>query len=273
MKLSVLKNAGLGSVTYYVGDKIEHVSHLNNCTLICKESFSPDLEDVKIIHAQNPQLYFYKLSREVENEYTFNGLYQRGNNVEIHPSCIIGDSVVVGDDVSIGPNTVIYSKTVIQKGARIDANCTIGTEGMMWVWENDKKVFLKQLGGVVIGENCIIGSNSVVVRGSANENTTLKNDVNMAPGCLIGHGCQIGEYTHFANGVKLGGSSSVGDYNFIGSGSVISPGVKISVEDVVIGAGSTVIYDIKESGVYVGTPVKKIKESSGKLSGVPEWRK
>jgi hypothetical protein len=46
-----------------------------------------------------------------------------------------------------------------------------------------------------------------------------------------------------------------------------------SVQDVIIGAGSTVLHDIKESGVYVGTPAKKIKESVNKLSGVPKWRK
>jgi UDP-3-O-[3-hydroxymyristoyl] glucosamine N-acyltransferase len=273
MKLSVLKNASSGTITYYVGDNIEHVSHLKDCILICKEDFNPKLENVKFIYTEDPQLYFYKLSRKVDNNYTFNQMYEIGKNTEIHSSCIIGDGVVIGDNVSIGPNTVIYSKTIIRDNVRVDANCTIGAEGMMWVWENDEKVFLKQLGGVIIEENCIIGSNSVIVRGSANENTILNNDVNMAPGCMIGHGCQIGKYSHFANGVKLGGSSSIGDYNFLGSGSIISAGVKICVEDVIIGAGSTVLNDIKESGVYVGTPAKKIKESVNKLSGIPKWRK
>lgn len=273
MKLSVLKNANSGTITYYVGDNIEHVSHLKDCTLICKEGFTPKLDGVKFIHTEDPQLYFYKLSSEIERNYTFNQMYEKGENTEIHSSCIIGDGVIIGNNVSIGPNTVIYSRTVIQDNVRIDSNCTIGTEGMMWVWENNRKVFLKQLGGVIIKENCIIGSNSVIVRGSANENTILNNDVNLAPGCLIGHGCQIGKYSHFANGVNLGGSSYVGDYNFLGSGSIISAGVKIRVENVIIGAGSTVIDDIEDEGVYVGAPAKKIKESLDKLSGVPKWRK
>jgi UDP-3-O-[3-hydroxymyristoyl] glucosamine N-acyltransferase len=274
-KLSVLKNASDGCITYYVGDNIEHVKHLKNCTLICNRDFNPELENVEIIHSINPQLDFYKLSHQVKDEYSFSTIwwgYTEGRDCNISKHAIIGRDVIIGSNVTIGPGTVIYSKTIIGDNVRIDSNCTIGTEGMMWVWDNDKKVFLKQLGGVRIGDNCIIGSNTVIVRGSANENTILENDVNMAPGCLIGHGCHIGNSTHFANGVKLGGSVVISDYNFLGSGSIISPGVKITCQDVVIGAGATVVKNISEEGVYVGIPAVKSKSTTGKLSGIPNWR-
>jgi UDP-3-O-[3-hydroxymyristoyl] glucosamine N-acyltransferase len=278
-KLSVLKNASDGCITYYVGDNIEHVKHLKNCILICNRDFNPELENVEIIHTEDPQLEFYKLSHSFPKEYTFtkniwgNNQYFKGINCDISEHSVIGDGVIIGDNVTVGPGTVIYSKTIIGNNVRIDSNCTIGTEGMMWVWDNDKKVFLKQLGGVIIRDNCIIGSGTVIVRGSANENTILENNVNMAPGCLIGHGCHIGNSTHFANGVKLGGSVVISDYNFLGSGSIISPGVKITCQDVVIGAGSTVVKNIDEEGVYIGTPTKKIKSTKGKLKGIPIWRK
>lgn len=274
-KLSVLKNATEGYVTYYVGDNVEHLKHLKNCTLICKNNFNPELEDVEIINVDDPQLEFYKLSHEDKYEYSFSNIwsgYEEGINCNISKHAIIGQDVIIGDNVTIGPGTVIYSKTSIGNNVRIDANCTIGTEGMMWVWDNNKKIFLKQLGGVKIGNNCIIGSNTVIVRGSANEYTILENDVNMAPGCLIGHGCYIGANTHFANGVKLGGSVVIGNYNFMGSGSIISPGVKIICQDVVIGAGATVINNISEEGVYIGAPAIKFKSTTGKLSGIPNWR-
>jgi len=274
-KLSVLKNAGKGCITYYVGDNIEHVKHLKHCTLICNIDFNPELENVEIIHSTNPQLEFYKLSHDVEGEYMFSTLsyeYTEGSNCNISKHAIIGDDVIIGSNVKIGPGTVIYSKTVIGDNVRIDSNCTIGTEGMMWVWDNDKKVFLKQLGGVLIGDDCIIGSNTVIVRGSANENTIIEDNVNMAPGCLIGHGSYIGESTHLANGVKLGGSVYISKYNFLGSGSIISPGVYINSQDVVVGAGGVVTKNIDDSGVYAGIPVKRIKKTKGKLSGIPEWR-
>jgi UDP-3-O-[3-hydroxymyristoyl] glucosamine N-acyltransferase len=271
MNLSVLKNATKDTITYYVGSDVNHISHLKDCTVVTKQEFV-GLDNVKFIITDNPQLYFYKLSHQVKDIFTFNGNYTVGENCNIHPSSVIGDGVYIKNNVTVGPNTVIYSNTIIEDGVRIDANVTIGTEGMMWVWENDKKVFLKQLGGVKIGENSIIGSNSVIVRGSANEYTTLEEGVNLAPGCCIGHGTYIGHDTHFAKNVTIGGSVYISPYNFIGSGAIINPGVKINNSDVVIGSGSTVTKDIIESGVYVGLPAKRYKNTTGKLNGIPYWR-
>lgn len=276
-KLSILKNAESGSITYYVGDNWNHISHLKDCQLICKQPFY-NLTNVHQIIVDDPQLYFYKLSHQIENEYTFNKdmwgnyNYAKGNDCNIDPTAVIGDGVIIGDNVTIGPNSVIYSKTEIGSGTRIDANCSIGTEGMMWVWDGDKKVFLKQLGGVKIGKNCIIGSNTAIVRGSANENTIIENGVNMAPGCCIGHGTFIGKNTHFANNVTTGGSTFISEYNFVGGGANIRPSCIISASDVIIGSGCVVTKNILDSGVYIGVPAKKIKDSEGKLSGIPKWR-
>jgi UDP-3-O-[3-hydroxymyristoyl] glucosamine N-acyltransferase len=275
--LSVLKNAEIGCTTYYVGTNPEHIKHLKSCTLYCEMEF--DIEpSVKQIIVEDAQLEFYKLSNKAEFPYTFSkdlyGNYQyiKGNNCNIHPTAVIGDGVIIGDNVTIGPNSVIYSKTQIGNGTRIDANVTIGTEGMMWVWDGNTKVFLRQLGGVRIGKNCIIGSNSAIVRGSANENTTLEDGVNMAPGCCIGHGTFIGKNTHLANNVTTGGSTYINEYTFIGSAAVINPGVKITKQDVVIGSGCVVVDNIDECGIYVGVPAKLLKSIEGKLNGIPNWR-
>ena len=273
--LSVLKNAGEGSTTYYVGDKLEYISHLSNCTLICKMEFA-GLDNVEQIIVDDPQLYFYKLSHLIEDDYIFHpngGIYRTGKGCNIHPTVVIGDGVVIGDNVTIGPNTVIYSKTEIGDGTRIDSNCSIGTEGMMWVWDGEEKVFLRQLGGVKIGKNCVIGSNVSIVRGSANEFSILEDGVNMAPGCCIGHGTFIGKNTHFANNITIGGSVKISAYNFIGSAAVITPGVSINCEDVVLGAGSLLNKNIDNSGVYVGSPARRVKDTKGKLKGMPHWRK
>jgi UDP-3-O-[3-hydroxymyristoyl] glucosamine N-acyltransferase len=271
--LSVLKNAGEDTITYYVGDTLSDISHLKNCTLYCKREFE-GLDNVTQIVVDNPQLEFYKLSHTIPNEYTFErGDYQIGEGCNIHPTVVIGDGVVIGHNVTIGPNTVIYSKTKIGDGTRIDANCTIGTSGMMWMWEGDTKVYLQQLGGVSIGKECFIASANVIVRGSANENTTLEDGVNLAPACSLGHGTYLGKNVHFASNISTGGSVYVHDFNFVGCGAVINPGMRITANDVIVGAGSVVSKHIKESGVYVGSPIKKLKSVIGKLSGVPNWRR
>lgn len=270
--LSILKNTKSDMITYYVGNNIEHISHLKDCRLICKQEFN-GLENVEQIIVDNPQLYFYKLSHKVNNVFKFTGRFRYGKDCDIHHTAVIGNGVVIGDNVTIGPNTVIYSKTEIGNNTEIGANCTIGTEGMMWVWDGDTKVFLKQLGGVKIGDNCIIGSNSAIVRGSANELTILEDGVNIAPGCCIGHGTFIGKQTHLANNVSTGGSSYISEYCFIGSSAVVSPGVVIGSSDVTLGSGGVMAKSIEEAGVYVGIPAKLLKKTEGKLRGMPEWRK
>jgi len=275
MILSILSNADAGMITYYVGDDFDHIKHLNNCKLLCKQKFE-GLDSVVQVVVDDPQLEFYKLSHMVKDEYIFhpNGsIYKTGENCRIHPSAIIGEGVIIGDNVTIGPNTTIYSKSIIGNDTRIDANCVIGAEGMMWTWENGKKVFLRQLGGVIIGNECIIGSGCNIVRGSANENTIIEDGVNMAPGCCIGHGTFIGEQTHLANNVSTGGSSFISPYSFIGSGAIVSAGVNVLSEDVVLGAGSVITKNVTESGVYVGSPARRVKSTEGKLNGMPKWRR
>ena len=75
---------------------------------------------------------------------------------------------------------------------------------------------------------------------------------------LIGHNCSIGDFTTLYSGIFLGGNSSVGEFCVIGTGVIVNPGVSIG-NNVIIGAGAVVVNDIKEPGVYVGTPARRIK--------------
>lgn len=283
--LSVLKNAGPGAICYYVGSNVEHVSHLSDCTLICKPDFDPQLPDVRIQHESDPKLAFYRLSAKFREDYLdrsrihldhSSGAYVH-EDARIHDTAIIGPGtvigkVVIGANSRIDANVTIYSKTEIGKNCEIQSNTVIGAAGMMWVWDGDDKAFLEQLGSVRIEDDCRIGSQVEITRGSANETTIIGKGTCMAHGCMLGHGCNVGVFTHMANGILLGGGVSLAGYNFIGSGAIISSGVSIHPEDVVLGAGATVMKDIHESGVYVGTPARRIKETTSGLAGMPNWR-
>jgi len=237
LSLSILRNAYPGSTTYYSGDDPSQVAHLKDCVLLCNMEFD-GLEGVEQRVVDDPQLEFYRLSQLVEDEYTFVGLEKDppviGQSVTIGPGVVLGRGVVLEDHVEVGANSVIYAKTVVKRGARIDPNCTIGTAGMMWAWDHGRKVYLRQLGGVRIGEECVIGSNCAIVRGSANELTILEDCVNMAPGCCIGHGSYLGSNVHLANNVTLGGSVWIARNSFVGCAAVLKPGVRVRAENVVI---------------------------------------
>ena len=282
--LSILKNAGPNSITYYVGDNLTHLKHLKDCTLYCKQQFNLD-SSIKQIIVQNPQLEFYKLSKQYKEDYldNFNLEPDSKSKSYIHKDAIIGKNVRIGagsiignciieDNVEIHSNVVIHAKTHIKSGTIIESNTTLGGTGVMWVWDQGERVYLEQLGNVLIEENCRVGSQVEIVRGSANETTLIGKGTCIAHGTLIGHGCQIGEYVHMANGVKLGGSAEVSSYNFLGSGAIVSAGVKLLSKDIILGAGTVATKNITKPGVYVGAPAKFIKPSTGKLSGMPTWR-
>lgn len=55
------------------------------------------------------------------------------------------------------------------------------------------------------------------------------------------------------------GAIEIGDNVFIGSRSMIMPNVKIA-NNIIVGAGSIITHDLKESGVYAGSPARKIGE-------------
>ena len=261
------------------------MAHLNNCTLICHLDFSPQLNNVEIIQVENPQLEFYKLSASFKEDYMDNSnlVFSQATKAYIHKDAVIGSGVTIGagavigkavidDRAEIHSNTVVYAKSIIRENSIIEANTTIGGTGVMWVWDESKKrVYLEQLGNVLIESDCRIGTQCGVVRGSANETTVIGEGTCVAHGTFFGHGNQIGKYNHFANGVKLGGSCRTADYTFMGSGAVLSAGKNITATNVILGAGAVVTKHITESGVYVGCPAVRIKDSVGKLSGIPSW--
>lgn len=89
--------------------------------------------------------------------------------------------------------------------------------------------------GVKIGKNCIINT-----------------------GAIIEHDCIIGDNVHIAPGVVLSGGVKIEKNSLIGTGARIIQEINIT-KNTLIGAGSTVTKNINESGIYVGSPAKKIK--------------
>lgn len=127
-------------------------------------------------------------------------------------------------------------------GCKIGSSCFVGP-------------FVEIQKDVVIGDKTKIQSHSFVC-----ELVTIGSN------CFIGHGVMfvndLFQKGGPANGDKsLWVSTVVGDNVSIGSNATILP-VRIC-DNVVIGAGSVVTKDIKESGIYAGNPAKKIRNING----------
>lgn len=105
---------------------------------------------------------------------------------------------------------------------------------------------------VTIGKNCKIQSHSFICE-----------LVNIGDNTVVAHGVMFINDV-FATGKPANGDktlwkgTSIGNNVSIGSNTTILP---ISIcDNVVIGAGSVVTKDIKESGIYVGNPAKKVRD-------------
>ena len=112
--------------------------------------------------------------------------------------------------------------------------------------------FVEIQSDVEVGANSRIQSHSFVC-----------SFVTIGKNCFVGHGVMFIN-DNFSHGSPAGGDQTkwkktfLGDNVSIGSNSTILP-VNIC-NNVVIGAGSVVTKDIKESGIYSGNPAKFMKK-------------
>lgn len=107
--------------------------------------------------------------------------------------------------------------------------------------------------GITVDEGCSLHAFSAV-----NPDTSIGRHSIVNTGAIVEHDCRIGAFCHIAPNAVIGGFVSIGDHVFIGLGSAVRNMLSI-VGGVTIGAGSVVIGDITEPGVYVGCPVRKIR--------------
>lgn len=104
----------------------------------------------------------------------------------------------------------------------------------------------KIAGGTIVMHFALINAEAII-----SENCIINTKA------LIEHDTQIGAHTHVSTNATVNGNCIIGEQCFIGSGAIINQGIKIT-DKVVIGSGTTVINNIDVSGIYVGSPLKKI---------------
>jgi acetyltransferase-like isoleucine patch superfamily enzyme len=135
--------------------------------------------------------------------------------------------------------------------------------------ENVKVVEPANIYGCSIGDNSFIGpfceiqkNVSIGAHSKIQSHSFICEFVTIGNNCFVGHGVMFINDL-FQEGIPAGGDQSkwksthIGNHVSIGSNATILP-VHIC-DGVVIGAGSVVTKDIKEKGIYVGNPAKKIR--------------
>ncbi|MFG6119301.1 acetyltransferase [Thalassobacillus sp. B23F22_16] len=110
----------------------------------------------------------------------------------------------------------------------------------------------------VIGEQVEVGFGTVVMAGVViNCCTSIGKGCIINTGSTVDHDNKIKDFVHISPGVHLAGTVKVGKGTWLGIGSVISNNLNIT-RGCKVGAGSVVVKDITEPGVYVGVPVRRV---------------
>jgi len=118
---------------------------------------------------------------------------------------------------------------------------------------------------VIISKNAYVSNYSKIGEGTViMHHVVINADAEVGKNCIINnkalieHDCKIGNNCHISTNAIVNGTCEVAENCFIGSNTVLKNNISV-IQNVIIGAGAVVTKNIKESGIYVGNPIRKIK--------------
>ena len=158
---------------------------------------------------------------------------------------------------------------IIGTHADIEALDTGTTDFVIGIGNNDSRKLIAEKYNVnwvsiihpsaQIATNVAIGLGTVVMAGAVvNACAKIGEHCIINTCAIIEHDDIIENYVHISPRAAVGGTVNIGESTHIGIGAVVKNNIDIC-SDCIIGAGAVVVRDIKEKGIYVGVPERKIK--------------
>lgn len=258
-----------GSITWLRSiDKLEGLSYIGDFQLVIT---SREVENIKRFKSQikveNPRNAFFLILEELwgeknKNENSISEKAFISKNSTIGSNTSIGINTIISDNVVIGRNCVIGHNVVIKQNVRIGDNCIIqsgaiiGEDGFGFFKDDENNLQqIPHYGGVSIGNNVFIGSNTCIHRGTLDD-TTIHDYVKISNLCQISHNSIIKNNTRIVTGSMILGSVTIGENCWIGT-SVIRDQRKVG-DNTIVGIGAVVTKDIPSNVTVVGNPARII---------------
>ncbi len=138
----------------------------------------------------------------------------------------VGDNTIRAKLVSFFEKHHLKQCILIDPSARVSKNARVGLS-------------------TYVGVNAIVNAQSHIGKGAI---------INTA--AVVEHECEVQDFTHIAPAAVLCGNVRVGKGTFIGANASIRNNISIC-SDVILGAGSIVVKEIVEAGIYFGNPCKQ----------------
>lgn len=171
--------------------------------------------------------------------------------VYIAAGCVLGKRCSIGRDSQVLANATLVEDVRIGERTVIHAGAVIGSDGFGNARGGSGWIKIPQLGGVVIGSDVEIGTNTTVDRGAIDD-TIIEDGVRLDNLIQVGHNARIGAHTAIAGVTAIGGSATVGKRCMIAGLSGVIGHVTVC-DDVFITAQALITKDIHEPGMYSAT--------------------
>ena len=198
-----------------------------------------------------------------------------GDGTVVYPYCYIGRRAKIGQDCELNSGAVVHEDSVLGDRVVLRAHAVIGGQGFGFSTdENGHHTHIRQLGNAVIGDDAEIGAGSAVDNGAIGS-TVVGRGTKIDNLVHLGHNVEIGEDCFIIAQVGIAGSSKIGNHCVLAGQTGITGHISVC-DGVTLGGKSGVLGDIKETGTYVGFPIRPRLEwgrIEALLSRLPELMK
>lgn len=196
-----------------------------------------------------------------------------GERVRIRPGAVIGDDVQIGDDCVIHANAVVANGCILGRRVVLHHGAVVGSDGFGFATDpaTGEHLSKPQVGTVRLDDDVQIGANSCVDRAAFGV-THVKRGVRIDNLVMIGHNCVIGENSILVGQAGIAGSTTLGRNVILAAGAGVAG--HLHLEDGVMVAGKAGVHNSQKKGVKLGgipaIDVKQWGKAVAVFSRLPE---
>ena len=223
---------------------------------VAHESVAAELgERPLLVTSGDPAEQFYSLYIELARSGTWKALEsRRGENVQIATSAVVHEGVQLGDDCVIMDQVVVLPNTRIGDRVTVKPAAVIGGDGFQVITIDGTPTMVPHRGGVWIGDDVQIGSQTCVDRGMFGGLTVIEDGTRIDNLVHIGHSAQLGPGGIVAACTELG-AITAGEGFWLGPNCAVLQEAHLGHHSYV-GIGSVVIGDIAPHALAYGVPAR-----------------
>ncbi len=230
-----------------------------NIYIVSKKTSVNNQECIKyaLIKVNNPKFVFNYIVKELIKANLLQVQYEMKSQSNFSSPLISQSNVEIDKSSFISQGVVIYPNVRIGKNCFIGPNTVIGAQGFGFVKNNEREDNLERvihIGGVYIGDNVNIGSNTCIDAGMI-DSTYIESNVAIDNLVHIAHNSHIETGVIIVAGSVLSGGSNIGKNSWLSPNSVSLQNVNLG-ENSVIGAGSVLRKSVPKNTTVYGNPMK-----------------